>query len=103
MKLSKEQFTSLAPYEPYFHTAVHSDWARHPGLHALQTIHGVYRTLCHNARPLNAGCQHCILTLLKDVGTIYFADKEEIINAKNDALLVEDYKKVKRTRKKKTE
>lgn len=97
MKLTTNQYEALAPYEAYFKTAVNSNWARHPGQTALEAIHSVYTQVTKEPRRLNGSCQSCILNLLKDMGTIYLADKEEIINKKNDAVLVEEYKSIRKT------
>lgn len=77
MKLTEQQFKTLADYEPYFDTAVRSSWARHPGQTALKEIHGIYTAATGDRRRLNGSCQSCILHLLQDCGRLYFADKAE--------------------------
>lgn len=77
MKLTEEQFKTLSKYERYLQTAVRSNWARYPGITALQEIHSVYIQLTKDQTKLRTTCATCILRLLKDLGAIYFKDKEE--------------------------
>lgn len=75
MKLTEQQFRTLADYEPYFDTAVHSSWARHPGQAALREIHGIYTAATGDRRGFNGSCQSCVLHLLQDCGRLYYAEK----------------------------
>ena len=64
------------------HTALNADWAKNPGRTALQTIHQVYTTATGSRVRFSDSCNHCILTLLRECGRVYFRDKEEIEKAK---------------------
>lgn len=77
MKLTQQQFDALTPYEENFRTMVRSKWSRNPGSAALDLIHAIYVQVTGNTQRLNKGCQHCIMRLLTDMGTIYLADLEE--------------------------
>ena len=78
MKFKIEQFNTLSQWEDHFRTAINAQWARNPGTSALLTIHGIYCQVTGDQRRFNDNCSHCILSLLKDCGTIYFQDKEEM-------------------------
>lgn len=84
MKLTQEQFNALSPYEKHFETAVQAQWARFPGVAALDLINETYQKITGTHMRLNKGCSYCILRLLTDMGTIYFADKAEMESVKKD-------------------
>lgn len=67
------------------HTALNADWAKNPGRTALQTIHQVYTTATGSRVRFSDSCNHCILTLLRECGRVYFRDKEEIEKEKEQA------------------
>lgn len=75
MKLTDEQFELLKKYEAQFRTAVNAKWANNPGTAALNQIHNVMVQLTGRNVRLNTSCSTCVLRLLTDMGTIYFADK----------------------------
>lgn len=95
MKFTEEQFKALSAYEQKFHTAIIADWCRHPGLSGLRLIYDIYTTVTGDQRRFSDNCQHCIVSLMRDCGRLYFADKEEImtreaaIAAENDKKAVE--------------
>lgn len=77
MKLTKEQFDALAPYEKYFDSAVNHRWTRYPGGAALDLIHDILHQVTGLNLPLNKCCSHCILELMTEMGKIFLADREE--------------------------
>ena len=77
MKLTKEQFDALAPYEKHFDSAVNHRWTRFPGGAALDLIHDTLKQVTALNLPLNKCCSHCILELMTDMGKIFLADREE--------------------------
>ena len=77
MRLTSEQLKSLEPYEKHFKTAIVSRYAKYPGATGIKLIHEVYSSIEKTAPALNTSCSICIFRLLVDMGTIYFADKEE--------------------------
>lgn len=89
MTFTEEQLEILSAWEKNFYTAVKAQWARNPGRAALQTIHSIYSSATGDKTRLNDNCQHCTTRLLSDCGTIYFRDKEELMNRRNDARAVE--------------
>lgn len=82
MTLTKEQLEALAPYEPYFETAIRSRWSRYPGTEAMRLIHRIYTDATGAKVRLNTVCGACRLRLLRDTGKLYFADKAEAEAAK---------------------
>lgn len=78
MNYTDEQRAILAQYEEYLRTATRSDWSRNPGPRALEQINDILYAGKPNKPRVNYGCQQCILRLLKDAGTLYFADLAEI-------------------------
>ena len=77
MKLNKEQFDALAPYEKHFDSAVNHRWTRFPGGAALDLIHDTLKQVTGLNLPLNKCCSHCILELMTEMGKIFLADREE--------------------------
>ena len=77
MRLTEEQYRLLERYEQNMRTALRSGYARNPGRLALLVIQDIYNDVAKVNNRINVGCSVCILNLLKDVGRIYFADKEE--------------------------
>lgn len=78
MKLTKEQFDALAPYEKHFDSAVNHGWTRFPGGAALDLIHDTLHQVTGLNLPLNKCCSHCILELMTEMGKIFLADRDEI-------------------------
>lgn len=89
MKFSEAQMEALSQWEDNFRTAVRADWARNPGSTGLRMIYDIYTKTTGDQRRYNDNCSSCILSLLKDCGRIYFEDKQELIDRKNDAVAVE--------------
>lgn len=89
MKLTKEQFEALQPYEQHFETAVNARWSRFPGSSALDLMNSIRTKVTGMEKRLNKSCSTCILGLLREMGTIYFADKEEM-TAKVEPVKIED-------------
>ncbi|MBR1575868.1 MAG: hypothetical protein IJ654_05390 [Bacteroidales bacterium] len=102
MTFNEEQFQTLAKYEGYFKTAVEASWCRYPGRAALVTVHAILKDATGDRRRLNTSCGVCTLNLMRDAGRIYFADKQERIDAQNDRTAVELSQKAAKPRKKVT-
>lgn len=77
MKLTDEQFQTLSQYETQLRTAVRSRWARFPGTSAMAKIHKIHNEVFKRKTVLNSSCSSCVLRLLTEIGTVYFADKTE--------------------------
>ena len=90
MRLTKEQFDALAPYEKHFDSAVNHRWTRFPGGAALDLIHDTLKQVTGLNLPLNKCCSHCILELMTEMGKIFLADRE----ARNKTLVSKIEKEV---------
>lgn len=77
MRLTDEQFQTLSQYETQLRTAVRSRWARFPGTSAMVKIHKIHNEVFKRKTVLNSSCSSCVLRLLTEIGTVYFADKAE--------------------------
>lgn len=77
MKLTDNQYETLSAYETQLRTAVRSRWARFPGTSAMVKIHKIHNEVFKRKTVLNSSCSSCVLRLLTEVGTVYFADKAE--------------------------
>lgn len=106
MRLTETEFKSLEPYQEHFKTAIKAQWARHPGTSALDLMQTILSRVTGVKQNINMGCSHCIMRLLKELGTIYFADQQERQNVEISTQDVEPVKvkvKIKRGRKPKTQ
>ena len=74
---TKTQIETLSAWEDRFRTAVQADWCRNPGPDALHVIWEIYTSATGDQRRYNDNCSHCILSLMRDCGRIYFSDREE--------------------------
>ena len=84
--LNDQQYDRLAPYEPYFSTALRTSYPRSPGPRALREIHAVLRELDPLTPTLNTTCGTCILRVLKKAGRLYFDRKEAIATETAEAV-----------------
>ena len=75
--MTDEQFNTLSRWEDNFRTATTSKWARHPGRSAMDTIRRIHKELDPSPMPrLQTFCQACVVRELREVGKLYFAEKE---------------------------
>lgn len=100
MNFNKEQFETLAAYEPYFKTATEANWCRYPGRPALEMMHAILRDAVNDRRRLNPGCMHCTLSLVKDTGRLWYQDRDARLAEANEKKAVELSKKKAATKKK---
>ena len=77
MKFTPEQMETLRDLEPYFDTAVRADWSRAVPRVMMETLHRIWEEAIGHPYPFTLNCQQCQLNLLKDAGTVYFAQKAE--------------------------
>lgn len=75
MTFTQEQLEILSKYESNFNTAINADWSRAVGRTGTETIYNIWKAATGTPIKVNPNCSHCVLTLLKDVGRLYFADK----------------------------
>ena len=76
MTFTKEQMEILSRWEYNFHCAVFADWSPNPGEANARLIHLIFKTATGDNRRVCYNCQHSLLSLLRDCGTLYFKQKE---------------------------
>lgn len=64
-------------------TAVRSDWARGIGRSATERMNKIYNEATGSNIRVNVTCGGCVLSLLRDVGRIYFRTKEPLKTQEN--------------------
>lgn len=77
MKLTEQEFNTLARFEDKFSVALHSHYARGIGRTEAETLHPILCRVTGIQYRLNPSCSRCIYNLLCDLGKFYFADKAE--------------------------
>lgn len=78
MTFTKEQMEVLSAYEQNFFTAIKADWSRSVGRTGVETLYNIWVCATGTLVKVNPNCSHCVLSLLKEIGNAYFADKEEL-------------------------
>ena len=73
VKLTSEQAQILAPYEKYFGMVHRASYCIYPGEQALQTMRDVWEQATGQKRQWHGGCPECIMNLVRDLGTLYYA------------------------------
>lgn len=66
----------LAQFEDHFGKAIRSRWSPYPGKEALVMMNDTLTSVTGVHRALSVSCNTCVVTLLQDLGRIYFAQKE---------------------------
>ena len=81
-QLTAAQVEALAPLVRYFKQATEAAWCSYPGQAAIQLLRDTWEDLTGHAYPYKAGCPNCLLNLVRDMGTLYFAAVEDNTPAK---------------------
>lgn len=77
MRLSDEQFKALEPYDKNFFTMVKADYSSNVDPRGIATILKIWNDLTGQRRVVCNSCANSQGNLLRDMGKIYLADKEE--------------------------
>lgn len=77
MTFSEQTFEALSAYETQFRTAINGDWCTNPGRAALGLMHAELERIDKRQSRMNYNCSTCVLTTVKRIGRLYFADKAE--------------------------
>lgn len=77
MTFTDKTFEALAPFERHFNTAINGDWCSNPGRDALDLMHAELDRIDNRTTRMNYNCSTCVLTIVKRIGRLYFADKAE--------------------------
>jgi len=89
MTFTQEQLKILSKWEYNFHCAVYADWCPNPGEANARLIHQILRQATGDNRRVCYTCQHSLLSLIRDTGTLYFKDKEEMAKKASKKAVVE--------------
>lgn len=91
-KLTAAQIKALEPYERNFHQATEAAWCSYPGQAGINLMLEVWTDLTGTAYPYKPGCPNCLINLVRDLGTLYFAQKDEALAAekKNECCIIPD-------------
>lgn len=76
MTFTQEQMEILSRWEYNFHCAVFADWSPNPGEANARLIHQIFKTATGDTRRVCYNCQHSLLSLMRDCGTLYLKQKE---------------------------
>ena len=77
MIFSEQTFEALSAYETQYRTAINGDWCSNPGRAALALMHAELERIDNRQSRMNYNCSTCVLTTVKRIGRLYFADKAE--------------------------
>ena len=80
-QLTRAQVLELQPYERYFRQATEAAWCSYPGQAAINKMLDVWATLTGTPYAYKPGCPNCLMNLVRDMGTIYFAQKDSVAPA----------------------
>ena len=74
-KLNAIQLRKLESYERFFDTAIRSGYSSYPGQEAIDRLLEVWKELTGKDYAFRSGCSTCIFNLVRDMGTLYRAQR----------------------------
>lgn len=74
-KLNAIQLRKLEAYERFFDTAIRAGYSSYPGQEALDKMLAVWKELTGKDYAFRPGCSTCIFNLVRDMGTLYRAQR----------------------------
>lgn len=75
-QLTKGQMAVLATYEDNLRTAVSANYVRAMRKTDVAILEDMHNDYTGGSRHFNANCQACVLELCKDLGRLYFAQRD---------------------------
>lgn len=78
-RLTAAQVLELRPYERNFKQATEAAWCSYPGQAGISKMCDIWESLTGSKYPYQPGCSNCLLNLVRDLGTIYFAQKDSVL------------------------
>ena len=84
-RLTAAQVHRLEGYERHFKQATEAAWCSYPGQAGINTMLEVWDELTGSRYPYQPGCPNCLMNLVRDLGTIYFAQKDVVLEAERQA------------------
>lgn len=82
MIYTDEQFKELSEFEDNFFTAVNARYSRYIPKAKMERILAIYCEALNIERTIDFTCPQCVVGLLQKVGKMYYADKDERANGK---------------------
>ena len=80
-RLTAEQVLELQPYERHFTQATRAAWCSYPGQAGIAKMLDIWESISGSKYPYQPGCSNCLLNLVRDLGTIYFAQRDSVLEA----------------------
>jgi len=77
MRLTEQEFKTIAAYDSQLQIAVRSKYLRNIGRTGLAVLVPIYERVTGTKKYVQVTCGACVLDFLQRLGAIYFADKEE--------------------------
>lgn len=91
--LTADQVRELAPFERFFSQATTAAWCSYPGQAGINKMLDIWTSMTGRPYPYQPGCANCLLNLVRDMGTVYFAQKDAALAAEKAAEIpAEDWK-----------
>lgn len=81
VKLTAAQVHELEPFERHFRQAIEAAWCSYPGQAGINTMLDIWQAIAGSQYPYKPGCPNCLLNLVRDLGTIYFAQRDSVLEA----------------------
>ena len=88
-RLNAEQAHALEPFERHFHQATEAAWCSYPGQAGINLMLDIWNTIAGSQYPYKPGCPNCLLNLVRDLGTLYFAQKDSVLAEESPAKVAE--------------
>lgn len=76
LKLTDDEFKFLQEWDYRFFQAVKADYVSVPHPQAIREIHRIWCRVIGRQEIIRESCYHCVLRLMKDMGKVYFEEKD---------------------------
>ena len=81
VKLTAAQVHELEPFERHFRQAIEAAWCSYPGQAGINKMLDIWLAIAGSQYPYKPGCPNCLLNLVRDLGTLYFAQRDSVLEA----------------------
>lgn len=71
--LTPEQIAALKPYEGPMGQVIRANYCSYLHASALDLMLNIWNAATNTRRPYRVGCMDCAMSLIRDVGTLYFS------------------------------
>lgn len=76
MNYTEEIYEMLTPYRTYLYTATYGNYVRFKSIQEKKELAAIYTKHFNKKSRLDNGCGACVLREMKQLGLLYFAEKE---------------------------